>query len=378
MRVNQLIQRLWPLLIFVTMAACNASSTTNPVTIGKTSGVSDITSGGSGSGASGSGDGSNNSGNGSADSGDFDTETGNSGFGPDINVPPGTENPTPSSPITRFEPESASNGYVTSVEYDSTTDSFSVDNIAFDGAGPYSRDGQVGGNNAIIPYAVYESAATTTDAITGTPIDQLGYKAIYAVSASNQSKFGIVRTGAYQNFGFGGFLYNRSGSFSLPSGGQATFTGNYQGLRDFDGDTGIEYAVAQMTIDIDFDDFNDGSAVKGELSNRKVFDSAGNDITTDVLTALNNQNNTSAAALPVLTINITSGSVSANGELIGTMQSLVENDAGIVSTYETGNYYAVMSGDQANEVVGVLVVTADDPRFSNVTVRETGGFILTR
>ena len=364
MRVNQLIQRLWPILIFVTMAACNASSTTNPVTIGKTSGVSDITSGGSGSGASGSGD--------------FDTKHGNSDSGPDINVPPGTENPTPNSPITRFDPASASNGYVTSVEYDSTTDSFSVDNIAFDGAGPYSRDDEVGGNNAIIPYAVYESAATTSDAITGTPIDQLGYKAIYAVSASNQSKFGIVRTGAYQNFGFGGFLYNRSGSFSLPSGGQATFTGNYQGLRDFDGDTGIEYAVAQMTIDIDFDDFNDGSAVKGELSNRKVFDTAGNDITTDVLTALNNQNNTSAAALPVLTINITSGSVSANGELIGTMESLVENNAGIVSTYETGNYYAVMSGDQANEVVGVLVVTADDPRYSNVTVRETGGFILTR
>ena len=43
------------------------------------------------------------------------------------------------------------------------------------------------------------------------------------------------------------------------------------------------------------------------------------------------------------------------------MESLVENDAGIVSTYETSNYYAVMSGDQANEVVGVLVVTADDP-----------------
>ena len=49
-----------------------------------------------------------------------------------------------------------------------------------------------------------------------------------------------------------------------------------------------------------------------------------------------------------------------------------------MSTFETGNYYAVMSGDQANEVVAVLVVTADDPRYSNVTVRETGGFILTR
>ena len=35
--------------------------------------------------------------------------------------------------------------------------------------------------------------------------------------------------------------------------------------------------------------FNDGSAVKGELSNRKVVDTAGNDITADVLTALNNQ-----------------------------------------------------------------------------------------
>ena len=53
-----------------------------------------------------------------------------------------------------------------------------------------------------------------------------------------------------------------------------------------------------------------------------------------------------------------------------------------MTAYEAGNYYAVISGDAtqggADEVVGIIVVEADDPRSDGVTVRESGGFILYR
>jgi hypothetical protein len=48
---------------------------------------------------------------------------------------------------------------------------------------------------------------------------------------------------------------------------------------------------------------------------------------------------------------------------------------------ESGNYYGVISGEGANqELVGIIVITSGDPRFGDgdVTVRETGGFIVYR
>jgi hypothetical protein len=336
------------------LAACGGSGTSNPVSLpGSTAGE---------------------------DSGGTDATDGNSGFNTGVTVPPGTSAPTPSSSITRFEPtdDASGNGFVASVSYDSALDEFSVDNLAFDGDGAYTRDDEVPGVNAVFPFAVYENAALTNDAVTSAPITQLLHKAIYAVSASGQSKFAIVRTGAYIDYGFGGFIYQRDGAVTLPTTGQARYTGDYMGLRDFENAGGIEYAVADMVIDIDFEDFNDGSAVKGGLRNRRVYSTAGDDITQTVIDAINTENSTSIAELPTLRIDITAGSVSANGEIIGTMSSVLQGSTGALENFETGNYYAVMSGTNANEVVGVLVVTADDARFEGVTVRETGGFILSR
>ena len=39
---------------------------------------------------------------------------------------------------------------------------------------------------------------------------------------------------------------------------------------------------------------------------------------------------------------------------------------------------AILSGQSAEEVVGVLVVESDDPRVDGVSAQETGGFILYR
>ena len=352
MRATETTKRLVPFFVLCALAACSGSSTTNPIT-------------GGGSGA----------GDGSVDVGDADTEDDNSGFNPGVTVPPGTEDPTPGSSITRSEPrvDGEGDGFVTTVSYDADDDTFSVDNLAFDGVGAYARDNEVPGGNAVFPFAVYESPAQTTDFLTGAPINQFQHKAIYAVSASGQSKFAIVRTGGYIDYGFGGFLYERDGAVTLPTSGQARFTGDYMGLRDFDGMSGLEYTVGEMLIDIDFSDFNDGAAVRGGVLNRRIYDTAGDDITGEVLDAINAENGTSLTALPNILIDVANGAVTVNGEATGTVQSVVGTEQ-----FEEGKYYAVLAGVDATEVVGIVTVTSNDPRADGVIVRETGGFIVAR
>jgi hypothetical protein len=72
------------------------------------------------------------------------------------------------------------------------------------------------------------------------------------------------------------------------------------------------------------------------------------------------------------------GVLDVNGEIAGEVFSGVGQADGSVKTFEAGKYYAMLAGAGAEEVVGVLVVEAGDPRYGSVTVRETGGFILTR
>ena len=67
-----------------------------------------------------------------------ESEQDEAGTGGDIDVGavlPGTDNPTLSGSILRFEERNEDNGgLVTDVSYDANNDTFSVDNIGFDGA----------------------------------------------------------------------------------------------------------------------------------------------------------------------------------------------------------------------------------------------------
>lgn len=307
-------------------------------------------------------------------------------------LPPGTENPTSTSDITRYEARAAGtgDGYAEDFAYDPDTDSFSVDGLGFDGANNYTRieTANLGAFDPG-PFRVYESASTYADSVTGAVIDQFMHRAIVGSSATGADdtefvEFAIVRTGAYRDFGFGGFIYGREGGvrLPLPTAGQATYSGEYRGLRDFNNRTGIEYVAGQAFLDIDFEDFNDGDAVKGGVYNRRIFDVNGNDITSDVITGLRNTyDNPAISAIPNLVIDVGPGSVDRNGEITGTIASSVMNGDGALETLDTGKYYALLSGtgiDGGNEVVGIVVVAGDDPRYKDVTVRETGGFILTR
>ena len=299
-------------------------------------------------------------------------------------LPPGTASPTPDRSIVRREAKTPEgNGYAEGFVYDSVADTFSVDGLAFDGGNVYQRGEQVG---SLGPFAVYEADSTYADSVTGTPIDQLLHRAIFGVSTSGNTEFAIVRTGSYIPYGFGGFIYQRNGEVTLPVTGQATYSGDYAATRDFEGRGGIEYATGQMTIDIDFEDFNASTGVypggvKGVVTDRVIFDVTGQDITNDVLSALNIELGSSLSSMPVLAFTIGPGVLDRNGEIIGNVGSNIVLPTG-TEQYETGQYYAVISGDATrgaqDEIVGIIVVESEDPRFENVTVRETGGFIVYR
>lgn len=288
---------------------------------------------------------------------------------------PGTANPAANDAIFRREAtgDEVGSGYAEGFRYDGDTDTFYVDNLAFDGEGGYSvvRDG--GGNRlGIGPFTAFENSATAADGLTSASINQLEYRALYAVSADQQSSIAIVRSGAYVEYGFGGFIYQREGGVTLPETGQAVYSGtnNYGGLRDFKGQGGMEYVTGDAEVRIDFSDFNEGAGVIGYVRNRRVFDMDLTDVTPALRTGLGG-----ATALPVLQFVIEPGVLDSNGELTGEVQSVDPRDGSI---FETGNYYALLSGDNAQTITGVIVVTGEDPRNSAITVRETGGFFATR
>ena len=304
----------------------------------------------------------------------------------DRTVPPGTASPTSNNNIFRKEPTSSDessngNGFATNVTYNATDDTFSVDNLPFDGSddAPYVRGTAV---SSLGQYAVYEAVSQYPDSLTGEPVNQFTHRAIYGVSASGNTKFAIVRTGAYTQYGFGGFVYERTGGVTLPTEGQAIYSGSAAGIRDRNGSGGLEYSTADVRVGVDFSDFDEETgrypgAVGGTIRNRRVFDVAGNDITSAVVARINEENSASLTAVPVVTFTIAPNALDGNGEALGKITSRFVNDAGDPTSYETGNYYAVVSGDNANEIVGIVVAeNTSDPVADSV--RDTMGFVVYR
>ncbi|PID35767.1 MAG: hypothetical protein CR993_08430 [Rhodobacterales bacterium] len=296
------------------------------------------------------------------------------GGGPDLELPPGTGVSSADRPVERYEAEGQNgNGYAQSITYDADNDTFTVDNLAFDGDNTYSRDPVTPEMNG---FRVYSSDALYTDPVTGTQFGQYSHHALMAEGASGETHVAVVRTGAYLNYGFGGFLYSRDGSVVLPEGGQAAFSGRYAAIRDFNNWGGTEFATGNAQAIIDFEDFNDGNGVHLQITNRRIFDASGSDITESLLEAMGPNQTTMPNLNPV----VGPKAMSEAGEITQGMKSLYINESGRVVSYESGNYYGVLSGSGADmELVGVVVVEGQDPRWEgSVTTRETGGFIMER
>lgn len=303
---------------------------------------------------------------------------GGGGIGGDPDLPPGTDSPSASDSITRFEDDDGQGGgYVTTVDYDAATDTFGVDNLGFDGDNVYTRDDDVAtlstsGSPAV--YAVYEASNVEFDD-DGDPIAQFDYRAIYGVSDTTDedgnptSRFAIVRTGSYIGYGFGGFIYEREGGVDLPTTGQATYAGEYAGLRVYQDRAGMDYTRGDVDIAVDFRDFNDGNAVQGVISGREAFDLDGNPIAVGT--------GEGELALPDLVFAVGPGVMTDDGEITGDIRSNTEDENGVLTAYEEGTYYGIIGGEGASEIVGIFVVESQDPRFG-VTAQETGGFIVYR
>jgi hypothetical protein len=300
----------------------------------------------------------------------------------------GTSNPGAGSGIARGEDTNkgpgkvavTGNGYAKGYVYDKTADTFTVDNLAFDGGNVYTRDVKM---PTVGPANVYAGAGVYPDTVTGALIDQFSYRALYGVSTSGHTQFAIVRTGAYASYGFGGFVFSRDNGVTLPTSGQAQYLGTYAGLRDTNGAGGLQYTSGDMKMDIDFKDFEaktsptgNGAGIKGYVYNRQIFDLAGNDITSSVIASINADKKPDAplTALPTLVFDVGPGALDNNGEAqfgLGSKLTI----KGTATPFESGKYYAVVSGNNADEVAGVLVVTST---VNSVETRETGGFILYR
>lgn len=287
--------------------------------------------------------------------------------------PPGTDSPQPDKGIFRYEARNdLGGGLVTDVSYDRATDTFTVDNLGFDGANVYKR--APGSLKTLGVTRVFVADKVVTDPVSGKPVGQVvPYTALYGVSKNQvngepRTSFAVVRTGGYNGYGFGGYVYDRNGGVVIPTTGQATFTGKYAGVRIYTNATGLNYTTGDMTVDVDFEDFNANDAVKGEIINRQVYDANG----VPVSTVLPNVGWYIQEGVPSLT---------KNGEIQGDLFSTVIVD-GKREIYETGTFNGIMAGNTTvkpgGEIVGVVTLETAQEDDAGVKAQETGGVILYR
>jgi hypothetical protein len=301
--------------------------------------------------------------------------------------------------IVRVESANEDGGGFTSLfSYSSDGDVFVIDGLAFDGLNEYERFAALPQLGTV---AVYQGDANVADFLTGTDVSQIvPYFALYDVSdvitdegtedQSFRTSFAVVRTGGYRDYGFGTFAYERTGSFVIPTEGQATFNGTYAGLRISDTFTTSDLipedilTSADINIDIDFDDFNGTPGIKGELSNRQAYNVDGSTVETNT-SIYTSSGGTNAVQLPDLPFVIRGDgiTISDDGEIGGNVENTIIDRDGSIVTYETGTYVGILAGDltdpdDGGEIVGVLVIESEDSRFDGVIFQETGGFIATR
>lgn len=198
------------------------------------------------------------------------------------------------------------------------------------------------------------------------------YRAILGLSDNTENgqprtSFAVVRTGGFIGYGFGGYVYQHEGGVVIPSSGFALYTGDYAGLRIFEGQSGLEYTAGDVELSFDFAGFGNGAVVRGSISNRIAYAEDGTLVALDVDPS--NGICDGCLILPDIVWMVQAG-------------SSVLDENGDTQTYEEGEFFAILAGDTTDaadggEVVGVVVVTSTDLRTDN-SAQEAGGFILYR
>lgn len=302
-------------------------------------------------------------------------------------------------------------GFAEDFILDGNEDTLEIDNLAFDGLNVYTR-----GANVTTPklsdlgsIAVYHGDETVPDFLTGRPVPQfVDHVALYdesdviiagdedaGVPDLPRTSFAVVRTGVWSDIpNPGGFIYQRAGGVTIAESGQATFSGDYGGLRIYDIGNRLDVIEGDIVINIDFDDFNELDGVAGTIFNRQAFTPGGEALaTTNERNIFDADLSTFAAGtqfedlvqLPEVNfkVRISGESIAADGEISGEVESFyVDPESGLTTEYDEGEYFAIIAGDttedDGGEVVGIVRMTAPVPLERGVTVQETGGFIAKR
>lgn len=251
-----------------------------------------------------------------------------------------------------------SNLVVNNISYDAANDVLTINNIPFDDP-----------NNAYVPItlpAPFQDAAGGANGFGAYQSDpapgsnELQYFAIFRRSDSGHSQVAAATSSAYIGFGFGGGGAQRlSGAPSLPTSGLYSYSGEYGAVRTVLNGVGngqeVQFITGTAAMAADFGDFDDTGAVNGFISDRQIYDSAGN-----LVGALAGG------------ISLANGSIDfANGTI--TSSTAAELD-GTGASIGSGNWQGVFAGPNGEEFAGILFV---DSTTGGVQTHEIGGFITT-
>ena len=219
---------------------------------------------------------------------------------------------------------------LTRAVYDATTDTLTISALPFDNGAAdatYVRDATLDTNGM--------KAYVNTGG-------QRSYVALWGVSnaGTGSASAGVVATGDYLSYGFGGNAYGRSGTTTLPTTGLANYTGRYAGLLTYDGQTGYDRTSGTVALQVDFVD----GKVEGQVTGRQN------------LTAGTAQNNLSLATASI-----------ADGKFSGTATSFSGT-----TKVEEGSYKGIFAGSTGLEIAGIIVLTSS---AGTLPTKETGVFV---
>ena len=234
------------------------------------------------------------------------------------------------------------------IAYDPGSDTLTINNIPFDD--PENAYKRIQTETFANGFNAYES-----DPAPGS--NEIQYFAVFRRSDSGQSQVAAAGTTAYVQFGYGGAGAQRLGANpTLPTTGIYSYNGEYAAVRTtLDAGPGgsnlAEFVTGDVTMRVDYGDFDDTGTVGGTVGNRRLYDTTGTQIgTLDGFISMQD------STIDFETQTIVSATVT---EFVGGTAT------------RSGSWEGVFAGPNGEEIAGVLFVEGDD-------VREVGGFVTTQ
>lgn len=242
--------------------------------------------------------------------------------------------------------------------YDAANDELIINNLPFDGAsGRYVNTG----GSFLDGFQVYASQQASEDG-------HVQYYAVHAVAANGRA--GAAGTAHYGDYGHGGAMIARNtNNVALPVGrGELLYTGAYAGIRVSADEPGfgsrVTFADGDTEVWVDLLDFDVTGAVHGDVINRSEYDVNGNHLGT----------------LQSIVLNET-GNISSGGVIKGTADTydVTSGSSPTVENLQSGTYTAIFAGANGEQIIGTIRITGDiDVDDSDLgQVQETGVFVAT-